>query len=169
MEFVLRPWSEDDLESLVAHANNEHIARYMTGRFPHPYGPADAMRFFEQIVPLPYSIIRAIEINGKAVGSVGIHQLDDIQIKNAEIGYWLSETYWGHGIATAAVQRMVPLAFEQLDIDRIFGRTFGTNIGSQRVLEKAGFTFEARFHQTIFKNGIYEDEIFYGVRREPIQ
>lgn len=165
MNFVLRPWSEDDLDSLVAHANNEHIAHYMTGRFPFPYGPADAMRFFEQIVPLPFSFIRAIEINGKAVGSIGVHQLDDILIKNAEIGYWLSEMYWGHGIMTAAIKTMVPLAFEKLEVDRIFGRTFGTNIASQRALEKAGFTFEAKFNQTIFKNGRYEDEIYYGIRR----
>lgn len=55
--------------------------------------------------------------------------------------------------------------FTHLDINRIFARPFGSNFASQRVLEKAGFTLEARFEKTLIKNGIYEDEMIYAIRK----
>ena len=81
------------------------------------------------------------------------------------MGYWLAEQYWGQGIITEAIRQMAEYSFTTLDIDRIFARPFGTNTASQRALEKAGFILEARFEKTIFKNGEYQDELFYAVRK----
>lgn len=61
---------------------------------------------------------------------------------------------------------MVEYGFENPDIDRIYARPFGSNIGSQKVLEKAGFTLEARFEKTILKFGELEDELVYAGRRK---
>ncbi|MDB5263882.1 MAG: family N-acetyltransferase, partial [Adhaeribacter sp.] len=114
------------------------------------------------------SKIFAIEVNGEAAGGIGVHPQTDIQRKNAELGYWLAEPYWGKGIITKAIRQMVDFAFQHPDIERIFARPFGTNLASQRVLEKAGFILEARLHKTFFKNGIYEDELIYARRRTAI-
>ena len=64
-----------------------------------------------------------------------------------------------------AIVQMVEYGFKNWNINRIFARPFGTNIASQKVLEKAGFELEARFEKTIFKNGDYIDELVYAVRR----
>ncbi len=56
--------------------------------------------------------------------------------------------------------------FVNFDITRIFARPYGTNVASQRVLEKAGFTFEGRFEKTLFKNGEFKDEFIYAVRKK---
>ena len=64
-----------------------------------------------------------------------------------------------------AIQQAVDFAFKTYDIDRIFARPFGTNIASQWVLEKNNFTFEGKFEKTLFKNGEFIDELFYGIRR----
>ena len=37
MEITLRPWHLDDVNDLVAIANNKHIAQFMADVFPHPY------------------------------------------------------------------------------------------------------------------------------------
>ncbi len=107
----------------------------------------------------------AIDINGKASGGIGLHPLTDIHIKNAELGYWLANPFWGQGIMTRAVIQIVDYGFKNLDINRIFARSFGTNIASQKVLEKDGFVLEGEFKDTIYKNGEYLDELFYAVRR----
>ncbi|MDV7400217.1 GNAT family protein, partial [Arthrospira platensis SPKY1] len=77
---------------------------------------------------------------------------------------WLAEPFWGRGIVTEAIKQVVDFAFNTYDINRIFARPFGTNIASQRVLEKAGFTLEARLEKTLYKNGEYLDELIYSVR-----
>ena len=165
MDFTLRPWQMEDLDNLVLYANNAGIAKYMTNGFPFPYTKENGKAFITFATKDSPIHIFAIDINGKAVGGIGIHPQSDIHSKNAELGYWLAENYWGKGITTRAVKQMIQFSFETFEIDRIFARPFGTNLPSQKVLEKAGFKLEARFDKTIFKNGEYEDELIYAIRR----
>ncbi|MCB9035719.1 MAG: GNAT family N-acetyltransferase [Lewinellaceae bacterium] len=163
--FHLRPWSLGDLDSLVKFGDNFNIAKNLTDQFPHPYTSEKGKTFIEYATRNDPPNILAIEVNGQAAGGIGIHPQSDIHRKNAELGYWLAEPYWGQGIVTRAIPQMVDYGFQHWDINRIFARPFGTNIASQRVLEKAGFVLEARLEKTIFKNGEYLDELIYAVRR----
>ena len=165
MEFKLRPWKPEDLDSLVKYADNFNIARNMADVFPHPYTQEAGKRFIEMFSKATPPNILAIEVQGEAAGGIGIHPQQDIYRKNAEMGYWLAEPYWGQGIISRAISEMVAYGFQNWDITRIFARPFGRNLGSQKVLEKAGFTLEARLSQTFFKNGKYEDELIYAIRR----
>lgn len=165
MEFKLRSWQEDDLDALVKHANNPLIASNLTDMFPHPYERKHGEQFIKMVTEGERHRIRCIEINGEASGAIGLHPQQDIMRKNMEMGYWLAEPYWGNGIITEAVKQMVDYGFQYWDVNRIYARPFGANKGSQRVLEKAGFTLEASFKDTIFKNGQYMDELVYAIRR----
>ena len=165
MHFTLRPWAFDDLESLVRHADNPKISRFMSDKFIHPYTADQGRRFISFATQNPPYRILAIDIGGEAMGAIGIHPQEDIQRKNAELGYWLAEPFWGKGIMTAAIRQMVEYGFAHWDIERIFARPFGTNTGSQRALQKAGFVLEARLEKTLYKDGEYLDEWIYAVRR----
>lgn len=166
MEFKLRPWQLDDLDALVKHANNPRIAANMTDGFPHPYQREKGIEFIGMATNgEPYRIL-CIEVDGEAAGAVGLHPQQDIMCKNMELGYWLAEPHWGKGIVTEAVKQMVEHGFRNWDVNRIYARPFGPNKGSQRVLEKAGFTLEARFEKTIFKNGEMLDELIYAIRKD---
>lgn len=166
MNFTLRPWQLDDLENLMNYANNYEIAKNLTNHFPHPYTRESGENFIAMATKEEPFNIMAIAIGGEAAGAIGIHPQADIFCKNAEMGYWLAQPFWGKGIMTRAIRQMCEYGFKTWDINRIFARPFGSNMGSQRVLEKAGFGLEARFEKTIFKNGIYEDELVYALRRQ---
>lgn len=168
VDFKLRPWSIDDLDSLVKYANNINISKNLTNKFPHPYTTENGKWFIDFATKDTPVHIFAIDVNGEAVGGIGIHPQDDIQCKNAELGYWLAEPFWNKGIITKAIPQIVAFGFKTYSIDRIFARPFGSNLASQKVLEKTGFMFEARLSKTLFKNGEYEDELIYGIRRESI-
>jgi len=165
-KFIIRPWKESDLDSLVKHANNWNVAKNLTDGFPHPYTDINGKAFIEFANKGNPVHIFAIELDGQAIGGIGIHPQQDIHRKNAELGYWLAEPYWGQGIMTVAVKQIVDTAFKIFDIDRLFARPFGTNKASQQVLEKAGFILEGKFEKTIYKNGEYLDELIYAVRRQ---
>ena len=165
MQYKLRPWQKDDLDNLLIFADNSKIASFMTNKFPHPYTRQAGEAFIAFAMQGSPTHIFAIEVDGNAAGGIGIHPSSDIESKNAEMGYWLAEPYWGQGIITKAVKQMVEYGFENFDINRIFARPFGTNIASQKVLEKAGFVLEASFEKTYFKNGEYLDELVYAVRK----
>lgn len=166
MDYKLRDWKISDINSLVEHANNENIAKWLTNQFPYPYTEADGKAFIEMVMKDNRSKIFAIDINGKAIGSIGVFPQVDIHEKSAEIGYWLSEEYWGNSIMTKAIEEVVAYSFKTFDIVRIYARPFSTNIGSQRVLEKAGFELEARLKKALYKNGEYMDELIYSKLKE---
>jgi ribosomal-protein-alanine N-acetyltransferase len=165
IQFELRKWQPSDLNSLVKHANNYNIARFLTDQFPHPYTVQDGERFLESVLSHNPAKILAIVVEGEVVGSIGVFQQQDVHCLNAEMGYWLAEEWWGRGIMSAAIGQMVAYGFNTFPVDRIFARPFGSNTASQRVLEKAGFRLEARFEKNLLKNGELLDELVYGIRR----
>jgi len=100
-QFVLRNWREDDAERLAEIANNKKIYDNLRDRFPHPYTIEDAQRFIENAQEEgTQAILAAIEIGGRLMGSIGAFIQDDIYRYNTEIGYFLAEECWGHGVMT---------------------------------------------------------------------
>ncbi len=166
MNFMIRPWAMSDLHCLVKFANNWNIAKNLTDKFPYPYTEQDGEDFIK--FASADNPIRgfAIDVDGQAVGAIGIYPQADIHRKNAELGYWLAEPFWGQGIVTNAIKQLIDVAFTTYAIDRIFARPFGTNLASQKVLEKNSFVLEGRFDNVLFKNGEYLDELIYAIRRE---
>jgi len=166
MNFTLRPFKDSDLTSLVKYANNYNIAKFLTNQFPHPYTDEDGRKFISSVANNNPTNVFAIEINGEAAGAIGLFLQSDIHEKNAEMGYWLAEPFWGNGIITRAIGQMVEYGFKTFDITRIFSRPFSTNPVSQWVLEKTGFVFEARLKNALYKNGSYMDELIYSINRK---
>lgn len=157
---VLRPWRPDDAVSLVKHADNPRVASMLRDAFPSPYTLEDARRFIGMATETP-DLFLAIEVDNQAVGGIGIHVLNDVKRRSAEIGYWLAEPYWGRGIVTDAVKAIIPVSFGRYDIVRLQAGIFSNNPASMRVLEKCGFIREAVHRDAIFKNGILLDEVLY--------
>lgn len=168
MEFILRRFELTDVDALVKYANNFNIAKNLTNKFPFPYLKKDGEAFIELALSHEPLQIKAIVINGEVAGSIGVHPLADIYSKNAELGYWVAEPFWGKGIVPLAVKEMLRYGFETFDIERIFARTSHVNLASQQVLKKVGFVFEAALNSTIFKYDTYFDELIYGFRKNQL-
>jgi len=165
MEFILSAWKDSDLEHFVLIANNYKIAKNLANTFPFPYTIYASQQFIDMTKRHSPLHIKAIDIEGTAVGGIGIHAQSDIMCKNAEIGFWLDENLWERGIMTKALKQMVNYGFEQFDINRIYGRVYHNNLGSQSVLKKAGFQLEGQFEKTIYKFDEYLDKLIYAKRK----
>jgi [ribosomal protein S5]-alanine N-acetyltransferase len=163
---MVKPQPGNDLEYVVRHADNINITKYMSDGFPDSLDKWKS--FITSTVDHKSILYLAIDIDGQAVGSIGISPQKDVWRRNAVLGYWLQEKYWGRGIMTKAIIEVVKRAFATFDIDRIYATPFGTNLASHRVLEKAGFTLEAKFEKTVIKNGELLDEMVYAIRKKNI-
>ncbi|HNX56335.1 MAG TPA: GNAT family protein [Prolixibacteraceae bacterium] len=164
MNIVLKIWETRDVEALLKYAGNPKITQFMSDGFAGVSTPEGAAKFIVFANSGSDKIYRAIQVDGQIVGGIGVMVQTDIYRKNAELGYWLAEPFWGKGITTKAIEMLVSEATEQLDITRIFARPFHTNKASHRVLEKAGFRLEAVLEKAVFKNGEYLDEWIYAIR-----
>lgn len=166
--FLLRPWRPEDAPAVAAAANNPNIAAKLRNAFPFPYTLADAEWFVGDCIAKEGAgqLTRAIVLDGKAAGSIGIFVKDDVYEKSAELGYWLAEEHWGTETMTEAVRLLCREAFLRFDILRIFAEPFADNLGSRRVLEKAGFTYEGTMRNGVFKNGQVLSYCVYSLLRE---
>lgn len=158
--FLLRPWKIEDKASLCANANNSRVSENLRDIFPFPYTLQDAEYFITNIASNSNNLILAFEIGGNAVGAIGIYP--DTNTKDAELGYWLGEQYWGRGMATEAVNAIVEYAFKTLPISRIHASVFEHNKASMRVLEKCGFERETIHLNAILKNNVLINEHVYA-------
>jgi [ribosomal protein S5]-alanine N-acetyltransferase len=126
----------------------------------------DAKRFLAMVNEREPKTIFAIEYLGEYAGNISLTAGTDVYRKNAEIGYFVAEPFWGKGVATRAVKLITAFGFEQLDIVRIYTGVFSYNKASQRVLEKCGFTREAVFKNAICKNGELWDEVRFALLKK---
>lgn len=164
--FVLRPWRETDLESLLAHADDEQVARGVSDRFPFPYTRADGEAFLAgRVVDLADPVL-AIEIDGRACGGIGARPGTGERAHSAEFGYWLGRAHWGKGTMTRAVSVFAPWVMRELALYRLHATVLGFNIGSAQVLRRNGFLEEGVQRAAVFKRGVLHDlRMFAKVRR----
>ena len=168
--FTLREWRRGDERSLVHHANNRNVSRYLADVFPYPYRHDDAVTWIGRHVGVEPQTQFAIEIEGDAVGGIGLYLGTAMHRRSAELGYWLSEEHWGRGIMTEAARAVVSYGFATFDLEHIFAGLFERNVGSRRVLEKAGFVLEGRLRMHVTtKDGETMDDLLYGIVRGDVQ
>jgi [ribosomal protein S5]-alanine N-acetyltransferase len=161
-DLKVRSWRKDDLQALLRHANNAKIAANLRDQFPHPYTRRDGIDFLDFARSQEPECAFAIEDGDEAVGGVGFLVGRDIARISAEMGYWLSEDFWGRGIATRAVTAMSEWAFDNYKLTRVFAMAFAHNAGSIRVLEKSGFEREGVMRRSAVKNGVIVDQILFA-------
>lgn len=84
-----------------------------------------------------------------------------------EVGYIIFDPIdWGKGYMSEAVNLMVPYIFDLLPIARIQATTPIDNTGSQKVIEKCGFTYEGILRKAAFHRGEYVDVKMFSILRE---
>lgn len=164
---VLRPWRSSDRASIVRYANNRKVWLNLKDRFPHPYRESDAEAWIAYCSSGPGQPFDfAIDREGTAIGGIGIDPLDDVHRLTANIGYWLGEPFWGQRITTSALKVFTPYVFATFPFERLQGMVFEWNPASARVLEKCGFTLEARLRRGIVKDDRVGDGLLYARLRE---
>ena len=159
---TVRPWRMDDAESLARHANNPKIWLGLRDLFPHPYTIQDAHEFLQRTISEQPAMKFCVEIEGEAVGGIGVHPGQDVHRHTATVGYWLGEEFWGRGIMTEAVTAVTNFCFENSPLRRISAEVFANNPASARALEKAGFIFEGRLKNHVLKDGKLLDSLLYA-------
>lgn len=131
-----RRLDQSDVPTLVELAGDAEVARW-TAAIPHPFTQSDAQAYLER-ANAEGRLVFAIETEADAVqvGCLRIDVVDGV----GDIGYWIGRPYWGRGYASEAVKRATRFAFEDMELSVLDAEVMQGNAGSERVLEKAGFS-----------------------------
>lgn len=160
----LRPLELSDLDDLMVWATDEKVVTFCSW---DPYTSKDDGIKFIQSIPSRFMWCRAICLNDRAIGCVSLSSdAEHNQSRKiaAELGYVLGSKYWGKGVATHVVKQVVKVAFSELgQLERVEALVDVLNVGSQRVLEKAGFQREGLLRKYIIQKGRVRDMFMFSV------
>jgi 8-oxo-dGTP diphosphatase len=140
---TLRSLRPKDAEALHRLVNDWEVTRTLA-EIPYPYPRSLADEWIESTVAqLAAGSAYHLAITGKEgrketiVGVVGLRL--DTAHRTGRLGYWVGRAYWKHGVATEAAKRLTRWAFANLPLDLIVAEVTEGNVGSFKVLRRAGF------------------------------
>ena len=164
----LRPIRRGDARPVQALCNNWNVAR-MLSRVPYP-NPVEVVEAWtgaqaaawESGSAYNFAIMHQDrEHPDGLIGVVGVSRRDDGGPGGGyEIGYWLGEPWWGQGLMTEAVGRILDFARVELGLDRLCSDYFVDNPASGRVQEKCGFRITGRGHLNSQSRGCKVEAVF---------
>jgi [ribosomal protein S5]-alanine N-acetyltransferase len=98
---------------------------------------------------------------GEPVGRLNLNNIMMGALRSCSIGYWVSQRHGGRGIATRAVQEVLEIAFEELDLHRVDAFARVDNEASCRVLRRNGFQAVGVSRGHLHVAGRWQDEIYF--------
>ena len=150
---VLRQFTEDDAGNLYDLDSDPEVMRFLSGGAPTPRAVIEAdilPRFlhFEDRLP-GFGFWAAIDkATGDFLGWFSLRPSDEVDPREASIGFRLRQAVWGQGYATEGARALIRLGFTRLGVQRVVATTYQDNLASRRVMEKAGMTLSRTFRLT---------------------
>lgn len=168
MKVQIRKWELADAADLATALSNKKILDNLRDGLPYPYTEQNGREYITTMLAADENdtFAFAVTADGKVIGSIGAFRQTNVHNKTAELGYYIAEEYWSKGIMTEAVKQLCDYVFTHTDIIRIYAEPFAYNVGSCRVLEKAGFQCEGILRSNAVKNGKVLDMKIYSRLRE---
>ena len=163
---LLRGWERKDAHALYEYAKNPNVGP-AAGWKPHE-SVRESRTIIDQLFRTNTTWAIVHKATGRIIGSIGLEP-DKLRtnIRSRELGYSLSEDYWGEGIMTEAAQRIISYAFDEMSLIILMIRTSTTNRRSQRVIEKCGFKYEGTLRQAYkIYDGTLRDTMVFSMTRE---
>lgn len=162
---ILRKLRSEDEPDIFRYGSDDEVSRYTS--WPTHQTMEDTRHYLNKVLQkydhhavAPWGIVD--KETGRVIGTSGFMAWN-VHHAKAELGYALSKDYWNRGYMTEVIRTIISYGFERMKLVRIEASCLPSNLGSARVMEKAGMTFEGFIRQSIFVKGKHEDLKLYSI------
>ncbi len=156
----------DVSERYVAWLRDPEVNRYLETRWSEQ--SLESVRsFVASMVESPHSYLFAIlDKSAEHIGNIKVGPVVTAHAF-ADVSYFIGDrSAWGKGYATEAVRLATQFGFSRLNLHRLQAGLYETNVGSFKVLERAGYTYEGRLLKQLRGEAGWEDHVWFGALRE---
>ncbi len=165
---LLRKLTLADADDVYAYARIPQVTKYVIWE-PHQ-SKTESENFIQLLHELfekKEQLIWGIEFepDKKIVGTIGFNSLS-YQHSCAEIGYAISDKYWNKGIATEALKAILKYGFDELELNRQEAHCKEENIASEKVMLRAGMSYEGTLREKIFMKGEFWTMKMFSILRK---
>ena len=140
---ILRPWEDDDAESLYEYAKDPEVGPW--AGWPVHTSVENSREVIRRVLSEEGTYAVCLKEDNRAIGSIGLFQPHNAQPQEKpgemELGFWIGAPFWGRGYIPEAVRELQRYAFEDLGCKGMWCRYYDGNEKSKRCQEKCGFTY----------------------------
>jgi RimJ/RimL family protein N-acetyltransferase len=143
---VIRTFAPADAEAWVAMVNDAEVKRFL------PPGPEATTQTFhetlERRLAMEDDVGHAMwavddKVTGTFVGQCGIRPVDEGAGPEIDLAYHFTRASWNKGYGTEATIAVLAHGLGPVGLQRIMAVAMPQNVGSWRIMEKAGMRYEA--------------------------
>lgn len=168
---VLRPFTLDDLDDLFAILSRPDVVRYLYWDVQTRDQVREVLirRVDDTHLAKDSDVLRlAIEapgVSGPTTGVIGEISLwwRSAEHKQGEIGFMLHPEHHGRGFGAEASHAVLDLAFNELHLHRVYGRTDARNVASAALMRRLGMRQEAHLVHNEWFKGEWGDELIFAI------
>lgn len=171
MKITLREITLDDANRVLEVAQNQEVMKYTGQEVYQSIDTAiDEINWFLELrkryVGFRYAIV---DENDRYIGNIGVFDYNS-EHNRAELGFMLDQAYWNQGILSHFIPIVLQECFEVFFMKRVYAYVDPENIGSRRVLLKAGFEYEGtlRSHDYEPSRGYVDLQVYAIINQEPL-
>ena len=164
---ILRPFELSDAAEIQRLAGDFSVAD-TTLNIPHPYPDGEAEKFIsDTATKYERGELVSFAVTLKSGGAlIGAQTLGLVpRFRQAELGYWIGQPFWGNGYATEAARAVVAFGFQNRALHKIKATYFARNPASGCVMKKVGLVQEGLLREHVLKWDRFEDIVICGIVR----
>ncbi|UOE59264.1 GNAT family N-acetyltransferase [Priestia filamentosa] len=168
---LLREIVKEDANDILKYLSDEEVMKYYgLAPFKTINEALNEIYWYQSILNEQTGIRWGITLKEKdeVIGSCGFLNRVPGHYRT-EIGYELSRDYWGHGIASEALEAVIRYGFKYLKFQRIEALVEPPNIPSQKLIEKNGFIREGLLRNYEFTCGEFDDLYMYSLLKQDFE
>lgn len=169
MSIYLRELTREDIKTINLWRNDKELVDQLGANF-HFVNLETDEQWFEQYMKNRANQVRMAIIEEKTNQFMGVVYLLDLNFINRTglyAGLLIGERkYQGKGIGTLATLKMLEHAFDDLNLNRVYGYWLEENERSISVSKKCGFVEEGIMRQCVYKNGVYKNMKIMSILKE---
>ena len=158
---TLRPIEKEDIDKIVVWVNDPEVTQFLSMSLP--LNKMQEEEWHQNLTKKDKDIVLGIEVDGKLIGTMGIHNIDWVH-RTAATGALIGEkSYWNKGYGTDSKMIILNYAFNTLGLRKICSSVYEFNGRSLQYSMNCGYKVEGRRKKQLFAKGRYWDEIMLGL------
>jgi len=164
-EITLRPLTLADTFNIVRWRNQPEVYKnlYTQSLITEEQHVGYFHKYVETGLVHQYIIVAEIDGKPKDIGTVFLKGIDRVSRK-AEYGLFIGELQArGKGYASAVASATLKIAFNELDLNRVYLTVFADNLPAIKSYERAGFKKEGILRQDFFDGNVFHDIVHMAV------
>lgn len=129
----------------------------------------DVLKFIENAKDIPangedlhYAVV---DESDEYMGTISLKAFNE-KDGNAEYAISLRRKFWGKGVGQSATEKLLEIAFQKMNLERVYLNVLANNERAIRLYEKCGFQMEGEFKKHLYLEGGHKNLKWYAMLKE---